>query len=220
MKNTPIYIISTVPDSVISKLTLILQTLDLKIVETQIDKVNLLTDGIVLLDSRTLEVDEHGIPVKINEISRKHQIALINVAKDSVNEYICVQMGIKAAFYIDIETDQLLKALRCLMNGEWWFSRKVLSQTLARLFEMMPPEMQSQMTNTKPLTESLTKREKTIIKLVCQGAKNQEVADSLSISPHTVKTHLYSIFRKTECRNRVELLNWAKQHSLAYQLMV
>jgi DNA-binding CsgD family transcriptional regulator len=35
-----------------------------------------------------------------------------------------------------------------------------------------------------------------------------------------VKTHLYSIFRKTECRNRVELLNWAKQHTLAYQLMV
>ena len=54
MKKTPIYIVSTVPDSVISKLTLILQTLDLKIVETDIDKVDALPDGIVLLDAREL----------------------------------------------------------------------------------------------------------------------------------------------------------------------
>ncbi|MGB0898766.1 MAG: response regulator transcription factor [Psychrobium sp.] len=220
MKNTPIYIVSTVSDSALSKLTLILQTLDLKIVSTQVDQVNQLPDGIVLLDSRNLDIDQHGIPKQINDVSRKHQLALINVPKDSVNEYICVQMGIKAAFYTDIETDQLLKGLRCLMNGEWWFSRKVLSQTLASLFESMPNSMQPPLTPTQPLAESLTKREKTIIKLVCQGAKNQEVADSLNISPHTVKTHLYSIFRKTECRNRVELLNWAKQHTLAYQLMV
>ncbi len=220
MKNTPIYIVSTVSDSALSKLTLILQTLDLKIVSTQAEQVNQLPDGIVLLDSRNLEIDQHGIPNQISEISRKHQLALIHVPKGSVNEYICVQMGIKAAFYVDIETDQLLKGLRCLMNGEWWFSRKVLSQTLASLFENMPTSMQAPITPTQPLAEGLTKREKTIIKLVCQGAKNQEVADSLNISPHTVKTHLYSIFRKTECRNRVELLNWAKQHTLAYQLMV
>lgn len=220
MKNTPIYIVSTVSDSALSKLTLILQTLDLKIVATQIEQINQQPEGIVLLDSRNLETDQHGIPTQINEINRKHQLALINVAKDSVNEYICVQMGIKAAFYTDIETDQLLKGLRCLMNGEWWFSRKVLSQTLANLFEKMPNVMQSPLDSEHPLAESLTKREKTIIKLVCQGAKNQEVADSLNISPHTVKTHLYSIFRKTDCRNRVELLNWAKQYTLAYQLMV
>lgn len=219
MKKTPIYIVSTVPDSVISKLTLILQTLDLKIVQTDIDKVDALPDGIVLLDARESDIDEHGIPVQISKISAKHQLALINVTKDSVNEYICVQMRIKAAFSREIETDQLLKGIRCLMNGEWWFSRKVLSQTLSSLFETVPTQIQSQIPKLKPLAEGLTKREKTIVKLVCQGDKNQEVADTLNISPHTVKTHLYSIFRKTECRNRVELLNWAKQHALVHQLM-
>ncbi len=219
MKNTPIYIISSSSDTAIAKLTVILQTLDLNISTVDIGEVSSRPDGIVLLDVRNLEVDQHGIAMQSNEISRKHHIALVNVPKDSINEYICVQMGIKAAFYSDIETDQLLKGLRCLMNGEWWFSRKVLSQTLSTLFESMPYTM-SQPTTTPPMTEQLTKREKTIIKLVCQGAKNQEVADNLSISPHTVKTHLYSIFRKTSCRNRVELLNWAKQHTLTYQLMV
>jgi len=219
MKNIPIYIVSATPDNALTKLATILQSLDLNISNIELSSINQQTDGIVLLDARELEVDQHGIPTVSSDISRKHQLALINVTKDSVNEYICVQMGIKAAFYTNIETDQLLKGLRCLMNGEWWFSRKVLSQTLATLFESMSDSM-PQPTTTKPMTEQLTKREKTIIKLVCQGAKNQEVADTLSISPHTVKTHLYSIFRKTSCRNRVELLNWAKQHTLAYQLMV
>jgi len=219
MKNTPIYLVSSAMDSTLTKLTTILQSLDLNIKNIQLEDVNPQPEGIVLFDARTLDVDQHGIPKVASAISRKHQLALLNVEKDSVNEYICVQMGIKAAFYIGIETDQLLKGLRCLMNGEWWFSRKVLSQTLATLFENMPNSM-PQPTSTPPMAEQLTKREKTIIKLVCQGAKNQEVADSLNISPHTVKTHLYSIFRKTDCRNRVELLNWAKQHTLAYQLMV
>ena len=219
MKNIPIYIVSNAMDSTLTKLTTILQSLDLNISNIPFDDVNQQPEGIVLLDTRTLEVDQHGIPSASANISRKHQLALLNVEKESVNEYICVQMGIKAAFYVGIETDQLLKGLRCLMNGEWLFSRKVLSQTLATLFENMSDSI-PQPTSTPPMAEQLTKREKTIIKLVCQGAKNQEVADTLNISPHTVKTHLYSIFRKTDCRNRVELLNWAKQHTLAYQLMV
>ena len=221
MKKTPIYIVSNITDNVLAKLTIILQSLDMKIKTVGIEAVNLEPEGIVLIDSRKQDVDQHGIPKCCAEISRKHQLALIQVEKGSVNEYICVQMGIKAAFYSDIETDQFLKGLRCLVNGEWWFSRKVLSQTLASIFENMSEGMQHAMSPTSPpLTEQLTKREKTIIKLVCQGAKNQEVADSLNISPHTVKTHLYSIFRKTNSRNRVELLNWAKQHTLAYQLLV
>jgi len=218
MNKTPIYIISNSSDTVLTKLTIVLQSLDMKIKTISLDKINLEPEGIVLIDTRKQEVNTHGVPVCSAEISRKHQLALIQVENNSVNEYICVQMGIKAVFYADIETDQFLKGLRCLLNGEWWFSRKVLSQTLATLFENMSEDVPA--IASTPLTEQLTKREKTIIKLVCQGAKNQEVADSLNISPHTVKTHLYSISRKTSSRNRVELLNWAKQHTLAYQLLV
>jgi DNA-binding NarL/FixJ family response regulator len=218
MNKTSIYIISNSSDTILAKLTLILQSLDMKVKTVAVDKINLEPEGIVLIDTRKQDVNSHGVPTCCADISRKHQLALIQVEKEAVNEYICVQMGIKAVFYADIETDQFLKGLRCLFNGEWWFSRKVLSQTLATLFENMSDDVPT-IAQTQ-LTEQLTKREKTIIKLVCQGSKNQEVADSLNISPHTVKTHLYSIFRKTNSRNRVELLNWAKQHTLACQLLV
>ena len=61
--------------------------------------------------------------------------------------------------------------------------------------------------NTESIFPTLTKRERTIIGLVSKGAQNREIADQLHISPNTVKTHLYSIFRKTSSRNRIELIS-------------
>ena len=57
----------------------------------------------------------------------------------------------------------------------------------------------------------MTKRENTIIDLVTKGSKNHEIADQLNISTNTVKTHIYSIFRKTNSRNRIELITWSLQ---------
>ena len=58
----------------------------------------------------------------------------------------------------------------------------------------------------------LTKREKSVSHLLAQGASNRYIAERLNISDHTVKTHLYSAFKKTSSRNRVELANWAQSY--------
>ena len=70
MNNTPIYIISASSDTAIAKLTVILQTLDLNISTVNIGEVSSRPDGIVLLDVRNLEVDQHGIAMQSNEIRR------------------------------------------------------------------------------------------------------------------------------------------------------
>lgn len=53
--------------------------------------------------------------------------------------------------------------------------------------------------------KNLTKREKSVIHLIAQGASNNKIADKLNISDHTVKTHLYSAFKKL---THVIELNW------------
>jgi len=52
-----------------------------------------------------------------------------------------------------------------------------------------------------------TKREREIVKLVCAGHSNQEIAEELFISLGTVKDHNYTIFQKTGVRNRTQLAN-------------
>ena len=48
----------------------------------------------------------------------------------------------------------------------------------------------------------LTNREIDVIKLVCQGDSNRDIAEKLFVSTHTVKAHLSSIFYKLGARNR------------------
>lgn len=51
----------------------------------------------------------------------------------------------------------------------------------------------------------LTIREKEVVRLVCQGMRNSDVAAYLDISEVTVKTHLTNIFRKLGAHNRTSL---------------
>jgi len=48
----------------------------------------------------------------------------------------------------------------------------------------------------------LTERERDVLRWVSRGASNKVVAQKLSISPSTVRTHIESVFRKLECSTR------------------
>ncbi len=55
---------------------------------------------------------------------------------------------------------------------------------------------------------NISQREQEIVHLLIQGKKSFEIADLLYISKHTVKNHVYSIYRKVGVKNRVELTNF------------
>ena len=53
-------------------------------------------------------------------------------------------------------------------------------------------------------SDTLTERESEVIFLLCKGLKNEEIAEELNISTHTVKAHLESIYEKLAVFNRVQ----------------
>lgn len=66
-----------------------------------------------------------------------------------------------------------------------------------------------------PLPDSLTTREKDIVRLLALGKSNKEVATDLFISVRTVETHRRTIFRKLEINSVAELVMYAIRHRLA-----
>ena len=48
--------------------------------------------------------------------------------------------------------------------------------------------------------------------MISTGAKNEEIAAELYISPNTVKTHIYNIFKKIDVPNRLQAVLWAAKN--------
>ena len=60
----------------------------------------------------------------------------------------------------------------------------------------------------------LTDREREVLELIAGGATNREIAERLYLSPHTVKEHTSSLYRKLEVRNRAEAVQRAQRLGL------
>jgi two-component system secretion response regulator SsrB len=61
---------------------------------------------------------------------------------------------------------------------------------------------------------ALTGRERQILQLVAEGARNRDIAEKLSISIKTVETHRLNLMRKLNAHKAVELANWAHRLGL------
>jgi DNA-binding NarL/FixJ family response regulator len=127
-------------------------------------------------------------------------IALFNLAPEVKPIRIVKQYKIRGIFYKDDSRHQFIKGIRTIREGNLWLSRKMLSDCIR-----MPLDSQ----NPMPISfKKLSNREKVILRSVASGHSNQEIADQLCISVHTVKTHLYKIYRKIDVPNRRRAALW------------
>jgi DNA-binding NarL/FixJ family response regulator len=63
--------------------------------------------------------------------------------------------------------------------------------------------------------DGLTQREAEVLCEIASGLSNREIADRLSISEATVKTHVNNIFSKANLRDRAQAVVYALHHGLA-----
>lgn len=72
--------------------------------------------------------------------------------------------------------------------------------------------------STKPLANGLTEREREVLSLLAQGVSTQDIAQSLSISPATVRNHIQNILNKLRAHSRLEAVAYAFEHGLVKEI--
>jgi DNA-binding NarL/FixJ family response regulator len=65
-----------------------------------------------------------------------------------------------------------------------------------------------------PTDNKLSKRQKQLIVMLDRGLSNREIADELGISEHTVKVHLWRLFRRLGVKSRTQTIHYARVHGL------
>ena len=102
-------------------------------------------------------------------------------------------------FIRDGSVDSLRKCIHSVSNGQIWAGTEVLRFVLKALAAASMPTVDSDS------LKLLTKREREVVTLAIEGVKNREIAHRLSLSEHTVKNYLFSIFGKLGVSSRLEL---------------
>ncbi|WP_433473614.1 response regulator [Spirillospora sp. CA-142024] len=100
----------------------------------------------------------------------------------------------------------LVEAVRAAANGGSLVSPSITVRLLEHLAR--PPA------RPVPPREPLTGRELDVVRLLARGRTNEEIAGELFVSLSTVKTHLGSVSRKLDTRNRVATAAWAWESGL------
>jgi DNA-binding CsgD family transcriptional regulator len=62
--------------------------------------------------------------------------------------------------------------------------------------------------------DDLSKREREIVGLICRGAGDAEISAELKLSPHTIRNHVASLYRKLGVNRRSAVVIWARERGI------
>jgi DNA-binding NarL/FixJ family response regulator len=123
----------------------------------------------------------------------------------------CLKVGISGLIQKSETSDSLFKAIEKIHNGEMWFDRSMMGETIRQLLHEKRILREFPKAHT---VNELTDRENQVVELICQGMKNRDIADQLFITETTVRHHLTSVFNKLEIGSRLELVVYAFKNNL------
>jgi LuxR family transcriptional regulator of csgAB operon len=140
-----------------------------------------------------------------NNSSGKPFFAICNVDPEMEIEGLALFNNIKGLFYNNDSPHIIYKGISAILNGDYWYSRKTLTKYLLK-------PNSSKSSKNHVILSKLTMREREILSLIASGLSNKQIANDLFISVHTVKTHIYNIYKKIKVDNRFQAVLWAKKH--------
>lgn len=168
--------------------------------ERAVELISALEPDVVLLDLRMPKLS--GVEVMWKTHQRYPAVRFLVLTTYDSDEYISPALAAGAQGYLlkDVLPEDLVEAVRSIMRGGAALEPGVAARVLERM-------QQSE-------SDSLSNRERDVLRLLVAGASNKQIAARLALSENTIKTHLSNIFSKLNVQSRAEAVAVALQRKL------
>ena len=143
---------------------------------------------------------------RLQKLKNKPVVLVLSARDDDSSVHDAIRAGAKGYLPKTSASDELHFAIRSLLKGQTYISPSVASGILNR-------PLDGSNEKSTPLT-MLTAREREVMKLLCEGKPNRDVAKALHISARTIDSHRANIMKKLGVTSNAELVQLALKHGL------
>jgi DNA-binding NarL/FixJ family response regulator len=181
-------------------------------------KAEELSPDLVLLDIQMPGCD--GLEA-LSRIKRSHPdiiVVMLTVRDDEEKLFEAIKNGAQGYLLKNMHSHELIAMLRAALAGEPAITPRLAGRMLEEFRRLSIASPQGGSGQKKPSgageADELSPRELDVLALVARGLSDKEIAHTLSLSVHTVKTHMRNILAKLQVNGRREAARLAKQRGL------
>jgi DNA-binding NarL/FixJ family response regulator len=181
-----------------------------------VDQVRDRLVDVVLMDIRMPDMDGIEATAEICADPRLSGVRVLVLTTFETDEHVVAALRAGASGFLGkgAEPDAIVDAIHVVARGDALLS-PVATRSLIERFLGEPPDVPRGEDESAPTSVAgLTEREREILALVGEGRSNDEIADHLVISPHTVKTHVNRAMMKLDAHDRAQLVVIAYESGL------
>ena len=164
---------------------------------------------IVMLDLDIAGANIVELIPDILQASKGVRILALTGSHDAELHLRAVRLGALGLILKERDGNSILKSIRRVHAGEAWIERSMTASLVADISN--DKEKRSREASK---IEKLSQREREIVKVLCNGLNNKQIAETLFISEATVRNHVTSILSKLELSDRLELAIYSYRHGL------
>jgi len=136
-------------------------------------------------------------------------VVMLSVSEDADELTAAMRAGARGFLLKSIEADTLVAAIRKAASGQPVITDHMTAKLVEQMRKPTPAPGAPSTSAVRPSAETLTARERDIVRELARGASNKEIARALDLAESTVKIHVRNILRKLNLTSRVQVAIYA-----------